>query len=44
MTIIIGIVVVLGCVIGGFMMEGGNVHILFQPAELVILGGAAVGS
>lgn len=44
MFAIIGIVVVLGSVIGGFLMEGGNLHVLFQPAEVVIIFGAAIGS
>lgn len=41
---IIGAVVVLGAVIGGYLMEHGNLSVLFQPAELVIIGGAALGS
>jgi len=44
MFIIIGAVVVIGCVIGGYMMSHGNMSILFQPAELVIIFGAAIGS
>ncbi|NTU42570.1 MAG: flagellar motor stator protein MotA [Nitrospirales bacterium] len=40
----IGIIIVLGAVIGGFLMEGGNLHILFQPAEVVIIGGASIGA
>jgi len=44
MFAIIGIVVVLGAVIGGFMLEGGNLHVLFQPVELLIIGGAALGA
>lgn len=44
MFAIIGIVVVLGSVIGGFLMEKGNLHVLFQPAEVVIIFGAAIGS
>lgn len=44
MFIIIGAVVVLGAVIGGYLMEHGNLHVLFQPAELVIIFGAAIGS
>lgn len=44
MFVIIGIVVVLGCVIGGFLLEGGHLHVLFQPIELLIIGGAAMGS
>lgn len=41
---IIGIVVVFGAVIGGFLMEKGKLLVLVQPAELVIIGGAAVGT
>lgn len=44
MLVIIGIVVVIGAVIGGYVMEGGVVGVLYQPAELVIIGGAALGS
>lgn len=44
MFVIIGIVVVLGCVIGGYILEHGNIHLLFQPVELLIIGGAAVGA
>jgi chemotaxis protein MotA len=43
MFVIIGIVVVIGAVIGGYLMEEGNLHLLYQPAELVIIGGAALG-
>lgn len=41
---IIGIIVVFGSIIGGYLMEKGNLHVLFQPAEFVILGGAAIGA
>jgi chemotaxis protein MotA len=41
---IIGIVVVLGAVIGGYLMEHGNMKVLVQPAELIIIGGAAIGT
>ena len=41
---IIGIVVVFGAVVGGYLMEKGNLAVLVQPAELVIIGGAAVGT
>ncbi len=40
----IGIIVVLGCVAGGFLFINGPLHVLFQPGELIIIGGAAVGS
>jgi len=42
--IIIGLAVTLGCVIGGFMAMGGHLEVLMQPFELVIIGGAALGT
>lgn len=44
MFAIIGIVVVFGAILGGFLMEKGPVPVLLQPAELVIIGGAAIGT
>src|SRR5580692_8856707 len=44
MFAIIGIVVVFGSVLGGYLMEHGNVRVLIQPAELVVIGGAAIGT
>ena len=44
MFAIIGIVVVFGCVVAGYLMEHGNLKVLIQPAELVIIGGAAAGT
>lgn len=44
MFAIIGIVVVFGAVLGGYLMEHGNVKVLVQPAELLIIGGAAIGT
>jgi len=41
---IIGIVIVLAAVIGGYVLEHGNLHVLFQPIELLIIGGAALGA
>jgi len=41
--IIIGLVVTVGCVLGGFMALGGHVNVLFQPWEFVIIIGAALG-
>jgi chemotaxis protein MotA len=43
MTIIIGFVITLGCVLGGYMAMGGHLDVLVQPFELVIIGGAGVG-
>ncbi len=44
MFAIIGMLVVIGAVIGGFLMEHGKLLVLMQPAELLIIGGAAVGT
>ena len=44
MFAIIGAVVVLTGVLGGFAIEGGPILVLFQPAEFLIIGGAAIGS
>jgi chemotaxis protein MotA len=41
---IIGIVVVIGAVMGGYLMEHGQLGVLVQPAELIIIGGAALGT
>jgi chemotaxis protein MotA len=42
--VIIGIVVVFGAVVAGYLMEHGNLRVLMQPAELVIIAGAAIGT
>jgi chemotaxis protein MotA len=44
MISLIGIVIVLGAILSGYLMEHGKLLVLFQPAELVIIFGAAVGT
>ncbi len=44
MFVIVGYIVVLGAVFGGFVMAGGHVASLFQPVELIMIGGAALGA
>ena len=44
MFAIIGILVVFGAVVAGYLMEKGNILVLLQPAELVIIAGAAMGT
>ena len=44
MFIIIGAVIVMAGVVGGFMLEGGEALALWQPLEMLIIGGAALGS
>jgi chemotaxis protein MotA len=41
---IIGIVVVFGCILAGYLMEHGPLKVLMQPAELIIIVGAALGT
>jgi chemotaxis protein MotA len=44
MLSILGIVIVLGAIAGGYLMEHGKLLVLFQPAEVVIILGAAIGT
>jgi chemotaxis protein MotA len=44
MLTIVGIVVVFGSIVAVFLMEKGNLLVLVQPAELITIGGAAIGT
>lgn len=44
MFLIIGIIVVIGCVAGGFLMVNGPFGVLIQPSEFVVIGGACIGA
>jgi len=44
MNVIVGIVLVLGCVAGGFVLSHGHLAALWQPYELLVIGGAALGA
>jgi len=44
MFIIIGIVVVMGSMLGGYVMHHGDLLVLIQVSEFVIIGGVALGS
>lgn len=44
MLILIGYVVILLSVFGGFALAGGHLHAIVQPVELLIIVGAAIGS
>jgi chemotaxis protein MotA len=44
MFVVIGIIVIFGVIVNGYLMEHGNLLVLLQPAELVIIGGAAIGT
>lgn len=40
----IGVIVVVGSVLGGYVMSHGHLAALWQPFEIVIIGGAALGA
>jgi len=44
MIVIVGCLVVLGCVLGGFMLSGGHVGALIHPAEILTIAGATIGA
>ena len=44
MAKIIGIIVVFGSVLGGFILSGGKFMALIHPFEVMIIGGAALGA
>jgi len=44
MMFLIGVAVVLGSVVGGYVMHHGNLAVLWQPNEFIIIIGAAIGS
>jgi chemotaxis protein MotA len=43
MLIFVGLAVIIGSVAGGYLWHGGHLMLLYQPAEFLIIGGAAVG-
>lgn len=44
MLVIVGLIVVFGSVIGGYVWHHGQILVLFQPSEYLIIGGAALGT
>ena len=44
MLLIIGVVIVFGSVVGGYVLDHGQIMALWQPTELLIIGGASVGA
>lgn len=44
MIVIVGFIVVVGAVLGGFSMAGGHVGALIHPSEIVTIGGASLGA
>jgi chemotaxis protein MotA len=41
---IVGILIVLGSVFGGFFLMGGAAHQIWQPVELLVIAGAGIGA
>ena len=39
-----GIVIIMGCVVGGFLMSGGHLASFWQPGEIIIILGAGLGA
>ena len=44
MLVILGLLVVLLSIFGGFAIHGGHLAALFQPTELLMIAGAAIGT
>ena len=44
MSFVIGLAVALGCMLGGFAASGGHVSVIWQPYELLIICGSALGT
>jgi chemotaxis protein MotA len=44
MLVVVGYLLVLGSVFGGFVMQGGHLAAVWQPLEVLIIGGAAIGA
>jgi chemotaxis protein MotA len=43
-TILLGLIITLACMLGGFTAMGGHVWVIWQPWEYVIICGAAIGT
>ncbi|UGQ48971.1 flagellar motor stator protein MotA [Massilia endophytica] len=41
---LVGIVIVLGSIFGGYAMMGGSFHAIWQPMELIVIAGAGFGA
>jgi chemotaxis protein MotA len=44
LLVILGYIIVAASVFGGFVLAGGHLTALFQPVELLMIGGAAAGA
>ncbi|MET7247737.1 flagellar motor stator protein MotA [Methylobacterium sp. EM32] len=44
MGILVGLLIAIGCMLGGFVAMGGHLIVIWQPWEFVIIGGMAAGT
>ncbi len=44
MIVVVGSIIVIGCVLAGFTLSGGHIGALIHPAEILTIGGAAGGA
>ena len=44
MSFVVGIVIAMGCMLGGFASVGGKLSVLWQPAEFIVICGSALGT
>jgi chemotaxis protein MotA len=44
LSFIIGLVIALSCIVGGYASEGGHLSVIWQPMEYLMIAGAAVGT
>ena len=44
MNFVIGLVIAMGCIVGGYASEGGHLSVIWQPMEYLMIAGAAVGT
>lgn len=44
MLVIVGYIIIIVSVFGGFALAGGHIASLWQPVELIMIGGAAIGA
>jgi chemotaxis protein MotA len=44
LSVLVGLVITLGALLGGFAAMGGNIAVIWQPWEFVIIGGTALGT
>jgi chemotaxis protein MotA len=44
LILVVGLIIVIGSVVGGYLMHHGQLLVLYQPNEFVIIGGAGLGA